>query len=144
MQSKIAVYLASGRPIVATDFGDYTHDPRARPARAALTAVAPAASPRGSSMCSATPRWPPASAQRPGPSPRELFGMDRNVDRYLDVYQRVLYGQERTAPLAPLIPKLTSRRTDTSFPSFPSEQNSQDRCIRLVLNAVNEHSHSGE
>ena len=27
VQSKIAVYLAAGRPIVATDFGDYTHDP---------------------------------------------------------------------------------------------------------------------
>ena len=35
VQSKIAVYLAAGRPIVATDFGDYTHDPRRAPAPAA-------------------------------------------------------------------------------------------------------------
>ena len=35
VQSKIAVYLAAGRPIVATDFGDYRHAPgrhRRRPA----------------------------------------------------------------------------------------------------------------
>ena len=48
VQSKIAVYLASGRPIVATDFGDYSTILGTTGA-GRLTAVAAARSPRASS-----------------------------------------------------------------------------------------------
>ena len=89
VQSKIAVYLAAGRPIVATDFADYRQllgDTGA----GLLTAVdAP-------SIAAGIIRvlGDPALAARLVAATRavavEHFGMERNVDRYLDVYRRAL------------------------------------------------------
>ncbi len=89
VQSKIAVYLAAGRPIVATDFADYKTilgqtgagllcPPSFGPLADAIVRVL---SDRGlaNSLASAT-----------RPVALELFSMDRNIDRYLEVYKRVL------------------------------------------------------
>jgi glycosyltransferase involved in cell wall biosynthesis len=89
VQSKLAVYLAAGRPIVATDFADY----------AALLG------PTGAGRLAAVDSHAiaegvldvldhPELAARLAASTRavavEAFGMERNVDRYLDVYRRAL------------------------------------------------------
>jgi D-inositol-3-phosphate glycosyltransferase len=89
VQSKIAVYLAAGRPIVATDFGDYR---RLLGATGAGLLVPAEAAP----LAGAIKRilTDPALASRlaaatPGVA-REFFAMDRNTDRYLAVYDQVL------------------------------------------------------
>ena len=98
VQSKLAVYLASGRPIVATDFGDYA--PLLGPTGAGrLTTVDPGLDRRGHPR---RPRATPTLAARLAASTRavaeEYFGMDRNLDRYLAAYGRALSLGTRPAP----------------------------------------------
>ncbi|MFO0891736.1 MAG: hypothetical protein U0790_21670 [Isosphaeraceae bacterium] len=96
MQSKIAVYLASGRPIVATDFGDYRTILGATGA-GRLTAVCPESLAAGILDVLNDPALqPPLGGDRAGG--RELFGMERNIDRYLDVYRRILSRSRSAEP----------------------------------------------
>ena len=94
VQSKLAVYLAAGRPIVATDFADYAEilgpTGAARLAKPEPTAIAEAIvevlkDPElANRLAAATPTVA-----------RELFGMERNVDRYLEVYRQALARPRR-------------------------------------------------
>jgi glycosyltransferase involved in cell wall biosynthesis len=89
VQSKIAVYLAAGRPIVATDFGDYPTilgDTGA----GLLTAVAPEPLARGIVEVLTHPDLAASLSAACRPVAEDLFGMDRNIDRYLDVYDQAL------------------------------------------------------
>ena len=89
VQSKIAVYLASGRPIVATDFADYaTILGKTAPGR--LTAVAPESIAEGLLDVLTNPALAARLAAATRPVAEELFGMGRNIDRYLEVYRRAL------------------------------------------------------
>jgi glycosyltransferase involved in cell wall biosynthesis len=94
VQSKIAVYLASGRPIVATDFGDYT-DILGKSGAGRLTAVAPASLAEGILDVLTDRSLSDRLAAATAPVARELFGMDRNIDRYLDVYRGALAAGPR-------------------------------------------------
>ena len=69
VQSKIAVYLAAGRPIVATDFGDYTSILGASGA-GRLTAVAPGPLAEGIVEVLTDPALASRLAPRPEPSPK--------------------------------------------------------------------------
>jgi D-inositol-3-phosphate glycosyltransferase len=89
VQSKLAVYLAAGRPIVATNFADYVHllgDTGA----GLLTPVDP--EPLGDAIVEVL--RDPILAERLASATRavavEHFSMDRNIDRYLDVYQSAI------------------------------------------------------
>jgi glycosyltransferase involved in cell wall biosynthesis len=89
VQSKLAVYLAAGRPIVATDFGDYRAllgDTGA----GRLTAVEPGSLAGGIVEVLRDPALASRLAAATGPVAREHFAMSRNVDRYLDVYRRAI------------------------------------------------------
>jgi glycosyltransferase involved in cell wall biosynthesis len=89
VQSKIAVYLASGRPIVATDFADYAKI--LGPSGAGrLTSVDPSAIAEGIIDVLTHPDLAKNLAAATRPVAVELFGMERNIDRYLDVYRRAL------------------------------------------------------
>ncbi len=99
VQSKIAVYLASGRPIVATDFGDYTTILGATGA-GRLTEVSPASIADGILDVLGNPALAASLSAASRPVAEEYFGMDRNVDRYLDVYKRVLAASPRLQPSA--------------------------------------------
>ncbi|MDR3633090.1 MAG: glycosyltransferase family 4 protein [Isosphaeraceae bacterium] len=94
VQSKIAVYLASGRPIVATDFGDYTTILGASGA-GRLTAVAPGPLAEGIVEVLTDQGLAERLSAASVPVARELFGMDRNIDRYLDVYRYALEAGPR-------------------------------------------------
>jgi glycosyltransferase involved in cell wall biosynthesis len=89
VQSKIAVYLAAGRPIVATDFGDF---PRllGETGAALLTPVDPQPLAEAIIEVLTDPALASRLAAATGPVAREYFAMERNVDRYLDVYQRAI------------------------------------------------------
>ena len=89
VQSKIAVYLASGRPIVATDFGDYS-ELLGRTGAGHLTEVAPEPLADGRLEVLGTPRLAASLSAAARPVAEEFFGMDRNIDRYIDVYLRAL------------------------------------------------------
>ncbi len=89
VQSKIAVYLAAGRPIVATDFGDYQHL-LGRSGAGLLTPAAAGPLAEGILKVLADPDLAASLAAACGPVAREHFAMDRNIDRYLDVYQRAI------------------------------------------------------
>lgn len=94
VQSKIAVYLAAGRPIVATDFEDYV--PILGDTGAGrLTAVAPGPLAEGILDVLTDPALADRLAGATRPVAEELFGMARNIDRYLDVYRRVLADRPR-------------------------------------------------
>jgi glycosyltransferase involved in cell wall biosynthesis len=101
VQSKLAVYLAAGRPIVATDFGDYRELLGATGA-GRLTAVEAGAIADGILAVLSDPALAASLSAATGPVAREHFGMDRNLDRYLAVYSRaVAMGpQTRKAPAA--------------------------------------------
>jgi glycosyltransferase involved in cell wall biosynthesis len=89
VQSKIAVYLAAGRPIVATNFGDYTTilgDTGA----GLLTDVAPEPLARGIVEVLTHPDLAARLAAACRPVAEDLFGMDRNIDRYLEAYDQAL------------------------------------------------------
>ena len=94
MQSKIAVYLAAGRPIVATDFGDYQQLLGATGA-GLLAAVAP--EPLADAIVNVLkdPALAARLAAATGPVVREYFAMDRNIERYLEVYYRALVAGPR-------------------------------------------------
>jgi glycosyltransferase involved in cell wall biosynthesis len=94
VQSKIAVYLAAGRPIVATDFGDYQQLLGATGA-GLLTAVA--AEPLADAIVQVLtdPALAARLAAATGPVVREYFAMDQNIERYLDVYYRALAAGPR-------------------------------------------------
>lgn len=94
VQSKIAVYLASGRPIVATDFGDYTTI-LGKTGAGRLTAVAPGPLAEGIVDVLTDPALASRLSAASLPVARELFGMDRNIDRYLDVYRYALEAGPR-------------------------------------------------
>lgn len=89
VQSKIAVYLASGRPIVATDFGDYRRL-LGETGAGLLTAVAP--EPLAEAIVSVLSDSALAErlAAATAPVAREFFAMERNVARYLEVYERAI------------------------------------------------------
>jgi glycosyltransferase involved in cell wall biosynthesis len=89
VQSKIAVYLAAGRPIVATDFGDY-RTILGETGAGLLTDVAPGPLARGIVDVLTRPDLAARLAAACRPVAEELFGMERNIDRYLDVYDRAL------------------------------------------------------
>lgn len=89
VQSKIAVYLAAGRPIVATDFGDY----RAilgETGAGHLTPVDPDDIAAGVVEVLGQPELAARLASATVPVAKELFAMDRNIDRYLDVYRQAM------------------------------------------------------
>ncbi len=91
VQSKLAVYLAAGRPIVATDFGDY----RDLLGRTAAGLLCDQSTEGLASSILRVLDDPTLAARLAGATravAREHFGMDRNVDRYLDVYRAVLSG----------------------------------------------------
>ncbi|HMB03455.1 MAG TPA: glycosyltransferase family 4 protein [Isosphaeraceae bacterium] len=94
VQSKIAVYLAAGRPIVATDFGDYTTILGSTGA-GRLTAAAPGPLAEGILDVLNDPALAARLAAATRPVAEDLFGMDRNIDRYLDAYQRALAAGPR-------------------------------------------------
>jgi D-inositol-3-phosphate glycosyltransferase len=89
VQSKIAVYLAAGRPIVATDFGDYSQLLGATGA-GLLTAVDAGSIANAIIRVLSDPALAARLAAATGPVAREHFGMDRNIDRYLEVYRRAI------------------------------------------------------
>jgi glycosyltransferase involved in cell wall biosynthesis len=89
VQSKIAVYLAAGRPIVATDFGDYQALLGATGA-ALLTPVASGPLAEGIITVLSDPALAARLAAATGPVAREFFAMSRNIDRYLDVYAQAV------------------------------------------------------
>ena len=89
VQSKIAVYLAAGRPIVATDFGDYATI-LGESGAGLLTAVAPEPLARGIVEVLTRPDLAARLSAACRPVAEDLFGMDRNIDRYLEVYDQAL------------------------------------------------------
>lgn len=94
VQSKIAVYLAAGRPIVATSFGDYVTilgDTGA----GRLTDVGAGPLAEGIIDVLTHPELAARLAAATRPVARELFAMDRNIDRYLEVYERALAAGPR-------------------------------------------------
>jgi glycosyltransferase involved in cell wall biosynthesis len=89
VQSKIAVYLAAGRPIVATDFGDYQRLLGATGA-GLLSPVAPAPLAAAIVRVLTEPLLASRLAAATVDVAREFFAMDRNIDRYLAVYDQAL------------------------------------------------------
>jgi glycosyltransferase involved in cell wall biosynthesis len=89
VQSKIAVYLAASRPIVATEFGDY-RTLLGDTGAGLLTAVAPEPLARGIIEVLTRPDLAARLARACRGVAEEYFAMDRNIDRYLDVYDRAL------------------------------------------------------
>lgn len=89
VQSKIAVYLAAGRPIVATDFGDYKKL-LGESGAGLLTAIAPESLADGILRVLNEPELAEGLAAATKPVAEEHFAMSRNVDRYLDVYRRAI------------------------------------------------------
>ncbi len=97
VQSKIAVYLAAGRPIVATDFADYAAI--LGPTGAGwLAAVDPGSVAEGIIDVLTHPELAARLAASTRAVAENLFGMDRNIDRYLEVYRRALADGPRSTP----------------------------------------------
>jgi D-inositol-3-phosphate glycosyltransferase len=94
VQSKLAVYLAAGRPIVATDFGDYRALLGATGA-GLLTPVAAHPLADGIINVLTDPALAARLAAATGPVAREYFAMDRNIDRYLEVYNGAIEAGPR-------------------------------------------------
>jgi glycosyltransferase involved in cell wall biosynthesis len=94
VQSKIAVYLAAGRPIVATDFGDYQTLLGASGA-GLLTPVSPIALADGIKRVLTDSALASSLAANTRAVAQEFFAMDRNIDRYLDVYRRAIAAGPR-------------------------------------------------
>ena len=94
VQSKIAVYLAAGRPIVATDFADYA-EILGPTGAGRLAAVDPHSIADAIIDVLRDPDLSARLAAATRPVAEELFGMERNIDRYLDVYRRALADGSR-------------------------------------------------
>jgi glycosyltransferase involved in cell wall biosynthesis len=94
VQSKIAVYLAAARPIVATDFGDYRALLGSTGA-GLLTPVDSQSLAEGVIKVLSNAALAANLAAATGPVAREYFAMDSNVDRYLDVYHRAIAAGPR-------------------------------------------------
>jgi glycosyltransferase involved in cell wall biosynthesis len=89
VQSKIAVYLAAGRPIVATDFGDYRQLLGATGA-GLLTPVEPRALAQAILQVLTDPALAARLAAATRPVVEEFFAMERNIERYLDIYRHAM------------------------------------------------------
>ena len=89
VQSKIAVYLAAERPIVATDFGDY-RKLLGQTGAGLLTPVASEPLADAILRVLGDPELARSLSSACRPVAEEYFGMERNVDRYLEVYRRAL------------------------------------------------------
>jgi glycosyltransferase involved in cell wall biosynthesis len=94
VQSKLAVYLAAGRPIVATNFGEYQALLGATGA-GLLTPVAAQPLADGIIKVLTDPVLAARLAVATAPVAREYFAMDRNIDRYLDVYKNAIEAGPR-------------------------------------------------
>jgi glycosyltransferase involved in cell wall biosynthesis len=94
VQSKIAVYLAAARPIVATDFGDY-RQLLGVPGAGLLTPVASAPLAQAIIQVLKDPGLAARLAAATRPVVEEFFAMDRNIDRYLDVYNQAIASGPR-------------------------------------------------
>ncbi len=94
VQSKIAVYLAAGRPIVATDFADY-RKLLGETGAGLLTPIAPEAVAEGILRVLSNPDLAANLAAATRLVAEEYFSMDRNVDRYLEVYRRAIAAGPR-------------------------------------------------
>jgi glycosyltransferase involved in cell wall biosynthesis len=94
VQSKIAVYLAAGRPIVATDFADYA-EILGPTGAGRLASVDPTSIADGIIEVLRDSGLSARLAAATRPVAEELFGMERNIDRYLDVYRRALAAGPR-------------------------------------------------
>ena len=86
VQSKIAVYLAAERPIVATDFADY-RDILGATNAGLLTKVDPNAIAEGILHVLTDSNLARTLAGNTRAVAEEHFGMERNIDRYLAVYR---------------------------------------------------------
>lgn len=100
VQSKLAVYLASGRPIVATDFADY-RDLLGPTGAGRLTAVDPGSIADGVLDVLGNPELAQRLSAATGPVAREFFGMERNLDRYRDAYEQALIRGASVGPAGP-------------------------------------------
>lgn len=85
VQSKIAVYLAAGRPIVATDFGDYRMLLGEKQA-GLLTEVTPECIAAGVNELLQNPEKAAFLASHTRGVAMNYFAMSRNIQRYMDVY----------------------------------------------------------
>jgi glycosyltransferase involved in cell wall biosynthesis len=94
VQSKIAVYLAAGRPIVATDFGDY-QTLLGLTGAGLLTPVDSKALAEAIVKVLSDPALAARLAAATGAVAHEHFAMDRNIDRYLAVYRRAIAAGPR-------------------------------------------------
>ena len=94
VQSKIAVYLAAGRPIVATDFGDY-QTLLGLTGAGLLTPVDSKALAEAIVRVLSDPALAARLAAATGAVAHEHFAMDRNIDRYLAVYRRAIAAGPR-------------------------------------------------
>jgi D-inositol-3-phosphate glycosyltransferase len=89
VQSKLAVYLAAARPIVATNFADYAT--LLGPTGAGrLTSVDPDSISEGILDVLDHPDLAARLIASTRPVAEEYFGMERNFDRYLAVYETAL------------------------------------------------------
>jgi glycosyltransferase involved in cell wall biosynthesis len=89
VQSKIAVYLASGRPVVATDFGDYSTI-LGKTGAGRLTAVEPLSLAEGVIDVLTNPALAARLSTAARGVAENFFGMESNIERYLAVYDRIL------------------------------------------------------
>ena len=89
VQSKIAVYLAAGRPIVATDFADYAKILGSTGAGLLAKVEAGSIADRIVEVLT-HPDLAARLAAATRPVAEDLFGMERNIDRYLEVYRNAL------------------------------------------------------
>jgi glycosyltransferase involved in cell wall biosynthesis len=94
VQSKLAVYLAAGRPIVATDFGDYRRL-LGETGAGLLTPVEPAALAEAILRVLGDAALAARLAAATRPVVEEFFAMTRNADRYLDVYRQAVTAGPR-------------------------------------------------
>ena len=104
VQSKLAVYLAAGRPIVATDFADYA-DLLGPTGAGRLTAVDAGSIAEGILDVLDHPDLAARLAGSTRAVAEEYFGMDRNLARYLAAYDDALAlgarpSRRRRKPLA--------------------------------------------
>jgi glycosyltransferase involved in cell wall biosynthesis len=86
VQSKIAVYLAAGRPIVATNFGDYRMLLGERKAGLLVDVSPPAIAAGVLELLRNRPLAEELASNTHGVA-EEFFAMDRNIGRYLNVYE---------------------------------------------------------